>query len=285
MKYTIEFCDREYNARAAIPGHASIFASWAERAAATRRLRACLQNLRFGDSAAETLDLFTVRDDGAPLFVFIHGGYWRSLDKADFSWLATPFVERGIAVALINYGLAPRTPMEDIVRQTLRALAWLYRNADLNGVDRERIFVGGHSAGGHLTAMAMAALWPAFATDLPPDLVKGGLAVSGLFDLQPLLFAPFVNVDLQLDARRADRLSPALMPAATKAPLITAVGALESSEFRRQSELLGAAWKANVVRHLKVPGANHLSVCDELGNADSALFGAALGLIAGRART
>ncbi len=279
MKYTVEFCEREYNARAAIPDHPQIFARWAEQAAATRRLRACLIDLQYGDGASERLDLFPARSDGAPLVVFIHGGYWRSLDKSDFSWLAPPFVNHGISVALPNYGLAPATSMEEIVRQMLRALAWLYRNADRYGFDPTRIFVFGHSAGGHLTAMMLAALWPTFAPDLPADLVKGGLPISGLFDLEPLIYAPFVNADLRLNSERARKLSPARMVAATSAPAITAVGALESNEFKRQSELLAKAWRKTVVRHLAVAGANHLTVCDEFANPASPLFDAALDLI------
>lgn len=285
MNYTVEFCEREYNARAAIPDHPQIFARWAEQAAATRRLRACLVDLPYGESSAEKLDLFPARSDNAPLFVFIHGGYWRSLDKSDFSWIAPPLVNHGIAVALPNYGLAPKTALEDIVRQTLRALAWLYRNADRYGFDPERIYVSGHSAGGHLTAMTMAALWDVYAPDLPRNLVKGGLAISGLYDLEPLVHAPFVNVDLKLDVRRARRLSPAYMPPATRAPLYTAVGALESSEFRRQNALIGKRWPQNFVRDVPMPGCNHLTVCDELANPASPLFDAAIELVRRRVET
>lgn len=285
MNYTVEFCEREYNARAAIPDHPQIFARWAEQAAATRRLRACLVDLPYGESSAEKLDLFPARSDNAPLFVFIHGGYWRSLDKSDFSWIAPPLVNHGIAVALLNYGLAPKTALEDIVRQMLRALAWLYRNADRYGFDPERIYVSGHSAGGHLTAMAMAALWDVYAPDLPRNLVKGGLAISGLYDLEPLVHAPFVNVDLKLDVRRARRLSPAYMPPTTRAPLYTAVGALESSEFRRQNALIGKRWPQNFVRDVPTPGCNHLTVCDELANPASPLFDAAIELVRRRVET
>lgn len=279
MRYTVEYCEREYNARAAIPEHPQIFARWAEQAAATRRLRACLLDLRYGDSAGETLDLFPARQEGAALLVYIHGGYWRSLDKSDFSWIAPPYVHHGVTVAVVNYGLAPATPVEEIVRQMLRALAWLFRNADRYEFDPQRIYVAGHSAGGHLTAMMMAALWPVFAPDLPADLVKGGLAVSGLYDLEPLVHAPFVNVDLRLDTERARRLSPARLPPATGAPLVTAVGALESGEFKRQNALIGSRWKANLLRDVPMPGCNHLTICDELADPGSPLFDAALDLI------
>ena len=276
MKHDSAFFEREYNARAAIPEHPQIFARWAEQAAITRRLRACLIDLPFGETAAERLDYFPTREEAAPLLVFIHGGYWRSLDKSDFSWLAPPFVQHGVALALLNYGLAPATPVEDIVRQQIAALAWLYRNGDRLGFDPDRIVVAGHSAGAHLTAMMMAALWPVVANDLPATLVKAGLAISGIYDLVPLVQAPFVNVDLRLDAKRARTLSPVHMPPATNAPLITAVGALESSEFQRQNALIGRAWKSNISRDIPIARTNHLTVVDELANPGSVLFDAAL---------
>ena len=279
MKHDNAFYEREYNARAAIPDHPQIFARWAEQAAITRRLRACLVDLPYGETPAERLDYFPTRQEAAPLLVFIHGGYWRSLDKSDFSWLAPPFVQQGIALALPNYGLAPVTPIEDMVRQQLQALAWLYRNGDRLGFDPERIVVAGHSAGAHLTAMMMAALWPAYAQDLPATLVKGGLAISGIYDLEPLMKAAFVNVDLQLDRPRARQLSPVHLPPSTLAPLITAVGALESSEFRRQTTLIGDAWKSVLLRDVSMAGTNHLTVVDQLANPDSALFEAALYLV------
>jgi arylformamidase len=279
MKHDTAFFEREYNARAAIPDHAQIFARWAEQGALTRRQRACVTDLSFGDTPAERLDYFPCRQEAAPLLVFIHGGYWRSLDKSDFSWLAPAFVQHGVAVALPNYGLAPATSIEDIVRQQIRALAWLYRNGDRLGFDPERIVVSGHSAGAHLTVMMMAALWPMVATDLPANLVKAGLAISGIYDLEPLVQARFVNVDLRLDATRARRLSPAHLPPATDAPLITAAGALESSEFRRQTTLIGRAWKQVLRRDVPMTGKNHLTVVDELASPASPLFDAALELV------
>ncbi len=276
MRYTAEFCEREYNARASIPEHPQIFARWAEQSAAVRRLRACVIDLNYGETTGERLDLFPASRDGAPLLVYIHGGYWRSLDKSDFAWIAPPFVNHGVSVALLNYGLAPATPMEEIVRQMLRAHAWLYRNGDRLGFDPNRICLVGHSAGAHLTAMMMAAIWPAFGADLPADLVKGGLAISGIYDLEPLRHAPFIRADLGLDAKRARLLSPVRMPPATGRPLYTAVGALESGEFRRQTALIGKAWPRNLVREIPMPGLHHLNVVEELANLASPLFDAAL---------
>jgi arylformamidase len=277
--YTTEYCDREYNARAAIPDPQRILASWAERAASTRRQRAALLDLPYGETSPERLDLFPTPREGSPLLVYIHGGYWRALDKSDFSWVAPAFVDHGVAVAVVNYGLAPATSIEEIVRQMLRAMAWLYRKADDLGFDPRRIYVSGHSAGGHLSAMMLAALWNRYADDLPADLVKGVLAVSGVFDLEPLVHAPFVNVDLQLDLERASALSPARMLPATSAPMYTAVGGNESAEFKRQGALIAKRWRENVVRNVPMAGFNHLTVAEELGNPGSPLFDAALELI------
>jgi arylformamidase len=233
-------------------------------------------DLNYGGGAGERLDLFPARRDGAPLLVFIHGGYWRSLDKSDFAWIAPAFGNHGVSVALLNYGLAPATALEEIDRQTLRPLAWLYRNGDRLGFDPGRICVAGHSAGAHLTAMTMAALWPAFGADLPADLVKGGLAVSGIYDLEPLRHAPFIQTDLKLTAKRARLLSPVHLPPATGRPLYTAVGALESGEFRRQTALIGRAWPGSLAREIPMPRLHHLNVIDELANVASPLFDAAL---------
>jgi arylformamidase len=279
MKYSQEFCEREYNIRAMVPGYPAIFARWAAQAAATRRVHACLLDLAYGDEPSERLDLFPASEEPSPLLVFIHGGYWRSLDKSDFSWIAPPFVKHGVTVALLNYGLAPQTPIEDIVRQTLAAIAWLYRRAERYGVDPRRISLCGHSAGAHLAALAMAALWKVYADDLPADLVKGVLAISGVYDLEPLVHAPFLNVDLKLDPERARRLSPLSYPARAGARLITSVGGSESSEFARQTALIGRQWRANRVRDVPMPGCNHYEVIEALPDPASALFDAALDLV------
>ena len=271
--------EREYNARAAIPDHPQIFARWAEQGTLTRRRRAGLIDMPYGDDPGERLDFFPAMQRSSPLLVFIHGGYWRSLDKFDFSWIAPPFLDAGVSVAFLNYGLAPRVRVDEIVRQQLKAIAWLYARAEELGFDPRRIVVGGHSAGGHLTAMMMAALWPAFDPALPPDLVKGGVAISGIYDLEPLVPLPFVNEDLRLDVDAARRVSPVHLPAATTAPLVTAVGALESGEFKRQTRLIRAAWPRNARADVEVADANHLTVCDVLADPESALFRAALDLV------
>jgi len=281
MRYTAEFCNREYNNRALVPEYPQHLERWARSAQRARSPGAGLLDLPYGGSPNERLDLFPARGEGGPLLVFIHGGYWRSLSKSEFSWVAPPFAERGVNVALIDYDLAPAVPVQTIVLQVLRALEWLWRTSERHGYDASRIFVAGHSAGGHLTAMAMSALWTAWDPDLPADLVKGGVAISGIYDMEAIRHASFLNVDLKLEARSAFRLSPVWMPPATSAPLVTCVGALESSEFRRQNALIGERWKPVLRADVPAPGRNHFTVVDALAEPGHPLFQATLALCAG----
>ena len=273
------YYDRQYNVRAMIPGHAGIFERWKTRSCEARARLPCRLDIAYGTSAAEKLDLFPAAGNGGALLVFIHGGYWRSLDKSDFSYLAPAFNRRGVALALPNYGLCPKVGIEDIVKQNLLAIAWLWHYGARYGVDPGRLYLAGHSAGGHLTAMMLAARWNAYMPDLPYNLVKGGLAISGVYDLEPLVHAPFVNQDLKLDQMQARRLSPAAMPPATTAPLYTAVGGDESDEFKRQNALIASTWRYAFAGDIPMPGRNHLTVVEELANPDNALFKGALGMM------
>jgi arylformamidase len=142
-------------------------------------------------------------------------------------------------------------------------------------MDQDRLYVAGHSAGGHLVAMLMCALWPVFDHELPKDLWKGGLAISGLYDLRPLIDVDWLNADLRLDPESAVKLSPAFMSPATRAPVMTCVGGDESSEFHRQNALLGERWRAACAGDIAMPGRHHFSVIDGLAEQKSALFASA----------
>jgi len=271
--------DRQYNARAAIPDHPEIFARWRAESCAVRNELHCEQDYYFGPSPAETLDLYPAAVPNAPLLVFIHGGYWRSLDKQDFSFLAPAFVSAGVAVAMPNYGLAPAIPIAEMVRQMLRALAWLYRHLPELGIDRRRIVVAGHSAGAHLAAMMLAVDWPLMAGDLPRNLLRGAVCISGLYDLRPLVRAPFLQEDLKLDDATAQLVSPVAYRPALPLPLITAVGSEESSEFKRQNSLIREAWPHCFRHDLPLPGRHHLASVEALGDPDHSLFNATLRLL------
>jgi len=279
MQNLSEYYGQQYNARAGIPDHPYIFTRWVKQSALVRRTNAGLYELMYGDSTGERLDLFPARFAGGPLLVFIHGGWWRSLDKSDFSMIAPAFTKAGINVALTNYTLAPDASLEQIVQQQLRAVAWLYRNVEKYDIDPQRIVIAGHSAGAHLAAMMMTAQWPTYAGDLPANMIKAGVLASGLYDLTPVPHADFVNVDLRLTQERALSLSPGFMPQAHAIPFMTAVGGLESDEFKRQTGLIADAWRAQHRADIALPEANHLTICDALADPDSALFKAMLELI------
>jgi arylformamidase len=269
----------QFNARAAVPDHARIFTRWQKDSAHVRRTHAGLLDLAYGDSTGERLDLFPASRREAPLLVFIHGGWWRSLDKSDFSFIAPAYLQAGFNVALTNYTLAPAATLEEITRQQLRALCWLYRNAEQYDIDPRRIVVAGHSAGGHLAAMMLAARWPLFADDLPADLVRGGVLMSGLYDLTPVQHADYVNVDLCLKTEHIGPLSPAFMPKAGDAPFITAVGGLESDEFKRQNALIGSCWSDNLFADVALPDCNHLTICDAFATPGDPLLEATMKLL------
>jgi arylformamidase len=263
---------RLYNNRELVPDHAVYLSRWAEDSQRARERMVSHLDLRYGDMPGETIDLFPARKGDGSCLMFIHGGYWRSLGKRDFSYLAPALVDGGISLAVVNYDLCPVVGMEEIVRQMLRASRWLWLHAEDYGMDQDRLYVGGHSAGGHLTAMLMCALWPVFDARLPKDLWKGGLAISGLFDLRPIVYVDWLNSDLRLDERRALALSPAFMPPATRAPVMTAVGGEESSEFLRQNAVLRERWRSAFAGDIPMPGKHHFSVVDALADQQSALF-------------
>jgi arylformamidase len=281
MKNQAEYYSQQYNARAMIPDHPYIFTRWQKDSSHVRRTHAALFDLTYGETSGERLDFFPASRSDAPLLVFIHGGWWRSLDKSDFSFIAPAYTRAGFNVALTNYTLAPQASIADIVLQQVRALAWLYRNAGQYDFDPQRIVVAGHSAGAHLAAMLMAAVWPAFARDLPPDLIKAGILMSGIYDLEPVRHADFVNVDLKLKAGDIDSLSPAWMPQAHVSPFITAFGGQESEEFQRQTGLITNSWKSGHRADIALPDANHLTICDAFATPGHSLCEASIQLIAG----
>jgi arylformamidase len=272
--------DLAYNPRLRVANVSAIFERWQSQARAARAsIPGMLADLRFGDAPAETLDYFPATLPRAPLLIFIHGGYWRAMDKADFSWVAPPFHAAGCAVALINYSLAPAARIETMVEEVRRAHAWLWRNADRLGHHRARMVTSGHSAGGHLCAMTLATRWVDEAPDLPLMLVPAGVAISGLFDLRPCVRAPFLAPTLNLDESRANALSPAFMQPAAQVQLLSAVGGEESEAFKEQDRRIREQWSAHAGPEVPLPGRDHFSACDALAEPDHALFKAALALL------
>ena len=283
-----DYLDREslyaqYDNRGMIAPHAldAIKARQAERSDACRADagRSAL-DLAYGPHPRERLDLFLPEADGAPLFAFVHGGYWQWNDKEPFAFLGEQLVPAGAAFANIEYALCPSVTLTELTRQIRRAIAYLWREAGRFGYDRERIVVSGHSAGGHLTAMAMATDWPAFGDDLPAGTVAGGLPISGVYDIEPLRHTP-LNDAVRMDAAEARALSPIFLEPATAAPMAVVAGGDESDEFRRQARDFADEWRAFGVEAevLIVPGTDHFTVLDTLAEPGHPTLRAAIGLL------
>jgi arylformamidase len=271
--------DLQYNNRARVPEHPQILERWSVASEFARTHGSRRIDVAYGDSPAETLDIFPTPRANAPVLVFIHGGWWRTLDKSDQSFVAPAFNQAGALVMLPNYGLCPAVTIETIALQLTRALVWTYRHAALYGGDPQRIVVAGHSAGGHLAAMMLSCDWRAIDPKLPARLVRGALSISGVFDLEPIRQTPFLKDDLRLTPSSVQRLSPVRFPR-PNGPLYAAVGALESEEFLRQNQAIRDAWGAKSVPVCEtVAGADHFSVLRALADPDSTLHARALQLL------
>ena len=278
MTMTPEEVERGYNNRAAVPEHPEWLARWTARShAAVETLRPA-RDVRYGSAPNETLDLYVPRSAARGTLLFIHGGYWRALDKSDHGFVAPAFVDAGFAVAVVNYDLCPAVSVATIVEQCRNALQWLVREGPSRGA-LAPIVVSGHSAGGHLTAMMYATDWRE--RGLADTPFAGGVSLSGVHDLTPLVQFSH-NVDLRLDEAEARRLSPINHRPRIGAPLLAAVGADETSEFVRQTRLLWDAWPgvrpAGAQAPMEIPNRHHYSVVFDYAQADSALTRATLAL-------
>lgn len=230
----------------------------------------CHENVRYGDGNRETMDLFP--SQSSKWLVFIHGGYWRSMTKGFFSFLAEPFVKEGISVAVLEYDLCPAVSVDKIISQCRSAISWLYQHAGAYGMRCDELIIAGHSAGGHLTAMMFATDWTQHS--VPPEAIIGGVAISGLFDLDPIRQTA-MNTDLQLEPNDVLVSSPARLKPAINVPLALVVGGRESSEFHRQCRILKGApgWETVTATDVVVKTeCNHFDILEVLLDLDSDLW-------------
>ena len=258
--------EKEYDNRARVPEHPEIFARWERETAEYRKAAAGAQlGISYGPSPRQIIDFFPVKDANAPLAMFIHGGWWRTLDPSMFSQMAKGANGHGVSVAVAGYDLCPQVSIATIIEQMRAACLFLWRQ------HKRRIFVYGHSAGGHLAACMVATDWKTLAPDALADLVPSGYSISGVFDLMPLLQVS-QNADLKLTAKSAHDDSPLSWRVPAGRALDAVVGGIESAEFLRQSHAIVDAWKsATKTRYEEFAGKNHFTVVDAVTDASSAM--------------
>lgn len=268
--------EHEYNNRELVPEHPQYFARWERDSDFVRKTLPGVLDLPYGPDPRHRIDLFPASGSDR-LLVFIHGGYWRGLDKRLFAWLAPSWVAEGVSVALVNYRFCPAVMIADIVEDAIAAVNWIADRAPSHGAGAARIVLGGHSAGGHLVAAVFAAARDRLAFD--PSRIAGGVPVSGIFDFSPLPFFSG-NADLRLDADSARALDLYDQRPAIDAPLVVAVGGAESGEFIRQSRLIADRWAAQVRSLQVLPVLHHFSILEALAERGQPLHAATLELLA-----
>ena len=268
----LEELARRYNNGAAVPDWAdTLLPRWQRESERVRADAAGARDVAYGPLERNRFDIFTPRGaapaGGWPTFVFIHGGYWQRLSKDDWSVIAAPFVANGMAAVILGYTLCPQTTIRGIAGEIESAIAHVWRHAAELSINRDRVSLAGHSAGGHLTAWCMTTDWTTYGLLATPFV--SATAVSGLFDLEPLV-PIYLNEALKLTNDEALAMSPAYRERRVACDFTAAVGGAELEEFLRQNQLLGARWKN--VTEWELPALNHFTIVDELTRDDTALF-------------
>ena len=273
-EYTREELDYEYNQRNIVPNAEQYLARNSSDSARVRGALECRLDVPYGSGADELLDIFPAPRRDAPVLVYIHGGAWTRMHKDMASYQAESFVGAGAAYVSVNYSLAPAASLDEMVRQNRAAIAWVHRNARDFGADPERLFVAGHSAGGHLAGMMVTTDWDR-AFGLPRNVIKGGLLCSGTYELEPVRLSAR-NEYLKLDEAAVERNSPIRHIADDGCPLVIGYGELEHREFRRQARAFAEAWRARglACQEFDLPGLNHFDVGQQFNRPESPILAA-----------
>lgn len=265
----------QFSPRIAVPDCEEWLARDAKLSAQTRARLRHTADIAYGESPGERLDVFPASNPKAPIHVYIHGGYWRALDKKDFSYVAEPLVAGGATTVVINYDLCPKVTLDAVVQQTRNAVIWIYRHAGLLGGDADKIYLSGSSAGAHLVAMMLAEDWTR--SPVPADVIKGAACLTGIYQIDPVLRIQ-ANEEIRLKPEMVARNSPLSLPLHAHCPVLVAVGAKETPEWIKQSE----AYEATLRRQglptelIKLPDTHHFSITQSLSWPQSVLARAML---------
>jgi len=276
LDYSRTALDREYNNSGKVSDAESIIQWYCTRSAEYTAAARSQLDLQYGSGETQLLDLYfpngdAEENDGSrPVHVFFHGGYWQAMHKHHFSYVANAFTNTNAIVAIVEYDLIPRVSMSELVDQCRQSLIWLYNNIQHYGGNPDAISLSGHSAGGHLVAMMLATDWKALHHQLPTSLVKAGLALSGLFDLEPVRLC-YLNDTLGLTRKDIDQHSPLRLVNQNHANLLCLYGEEEGAEYARQSNALAAKWAQT--RAQAISGHHHFSIARELDNPGSEVAG------------
>jgi arylformamidase len=263
--YTAAQLDGQYNLRLRVPDFQSYFDRWSRENEAARAKPGVRRDVAYGQSTAETVDIYPLSSPGPhPVLVYIHGGYWRNFGKADRAFIAPHMNAAGAMMVSVDYALCPTVTLDEIVAQCRRAVAWISRNIATYGGDPDRLYVAGESAGGHLTAMVAQTDWQAEGVTPAPN-IRGALAISGLYDLEPLPHT-YLQPDLRLTAEQVARNSPVRHIRKVPTQMMLAVGLDETPEFLRQLDAYSDGMAKAGIRHdmVRVGGRNHFSIVDAL---------------------
>jgi arylformamidase len=276
--------DAQYNLGARLADPQAVFDDYAARSDQARSTLRCESDVRYGPTLDERMDIFPAGRAGAPMLLFIHGGYWRAFSQREFGFVAAGFVPHGVTVAVVNYSLCPKVTIAEITRQNRAAVAWLRAHGARFHGDPARLWVMGHSAGAQQAAMLLGTDWRG-EYGLPADTIRGGIALSGVYDLEPLRHS-YLQPALQLDHDMIRRESPLLNVPRRAPPLLLEVGGREPEEFIRQSRALHRAWRAaGLTATLRVRrGDDHFSIIGDLGRPRSHHVAAILSVLGVRRR-
>lgn len=275
-KFSDEEFEAQYNLRLGRPDYdVTVIPDWNARSETARAEISCTLDIRYGEGPKQKLDNYSCGDSSAPTLVYFHGGYWQRGDKSIYSFLAQPFVGAGVNVVVVGYDLCPDVTITRISEEARESLAYIWRNASDLTINRDRITVMGHSAGGHITEMMMGTDWPTYADDLPRDLIHAGIPVSPLSLLEPVRRTQGLNSGIRMDAAEAEAQSPMLNhPPVTNAPQMVVVGGAETDEFHRQAQMYVDAFQTEdrSMELYVVPDVDHFDELNVLTDSDSPFF-------------